>query len=252
MLVKSEGIVLRETKFEETDKILNIFSLKYGKIHAIARGALRPRSPFIASSQVFSYSEYTFYKGKNFYHISQGDILDSFYDIREDMNRLLYGTYLLELIDSSIVEEEPNEKLFKLLIKALSILSNMDDDFLKFVISFEIKYISFLGFRPFLDNCVMCGKDVNDKLRFSIKQGGIICENCSNLEKTSRYMDGTMLKYLKLLLYTSLDNLDEIKMPKDVMIKLQDILVQYILTCIEKDHFNSLNFIKSIEKNGGA
>lgn len=252
MLVKSEGIVLRETKFEETDKILNIFSLKHGKIHAIARGALRPRSPFIASSQVFSYSEYTFYKGKNFYHMSQGDILNSFYDIREDMNRLLYGTYLLELVDSSIVEEEPNEKLFKLLIKALSVLSNMDDDFLKFIISFEIKYISFLGFRPCLDSCVICGKDINETLRFSIKQGGIICEDCFGLEKTSRYMDKSMLKYLKLLLYTSLDNLGEIKLPKDVMTKLQDILVQYILTCIEKDHFNSLNFIKSIEKNGGA
>ena len=64
MLVKSEGIVLREVKFEETNKILTIFSRKYGKITAMARGALRPRSPLIASSQVFSYSDYNFIKEK--------------------------------------------------------------------------------------------------------------------------------------------------------------------------------------------
>ncbi|MBU5293999.1 DNA repair protein RecO [Anaerosalibacter bizertensis] len=251
MLVKSEGIVLREVKFEETNKILTIFSRKYGKITAMAKGALRPRSPLIASSQVFSYSDYNFYKGKSFYHVNQGDIIDSFYPIREDMNRLLYGAYLLELVDSSTVEEVPSEKLFELLKKGLKVLSSLNKDFLKFIIGFEIKYISFLGYRPYLNKCVLCGEDINDTLKFSISHGGVICERCFKLDPGSKKMDKRMLNYLKQLLYTSLDELDNIKIPKDVMIKIQDIMVKYILTNIEKNKFNSLDFMESIKKNGG-
>lgn len=251
MLVKSEGIVLREVRFEETNKILTIFSRKYGKIAAMAKGALRPRNPLIASSQVFSYSDFTFYKGKSFYHVNQGDIIDSFYSIREDMNRLMYGAYLLELVDSSIIEELPNEKLFDLLIKGLQVLSTLDKDFLKFIVGFEIKYISFLGYRPYLNQCVLCGENIDNSIRFSIRHGGVICRKCFQSDSHSINMNISMLNYLQHLLYTPLDELNDIKIPKDVMVKLQEIMVKYILTSIEKRKFNSLKFIKMIEKNGG-
>lgn len=251
MLVNSEGIVLREVRFEDTDKILTVFSRKYGKIHAMAKGALRPRSSLLACSQVFAYSYYTFFKGKSFYHINQGDIIDPFYNIRENMNRLLYGSYLLELVDSSIVEEEPNDKLFKLLIKGLSVLSNMNSDFMKFIISFEIKYISFIGYRPLLDTCVICGQDIKNPVGFSRKHGGAICNSCNQVDSLNEPMNSVMLKYLQLLLFTSLDDLDNLKIPKDIMFKLQDLMVKYILTCLEKDKFRTLEYIKSINNIGG-
>ncbi len=251
MLVNSEGIVLREVRFEDTDKILTVFSRKYGKIHAMAKGALRPRSSLLACSQVFAYSYYTFFKGKSFYHINQGDIIDPFYNIRENMNRLLYGSYLLELVDSSIVEEEPNDKLFKLLIKGLSVLSNMNSDFMKFIISFEIKYISFIGYRPLLDTCVICGQDIKNPVGFSRKHGGAICNSCFQEDSLNEPMNSVMLKYLQLLLFTSLDDLDNLKIPKDIMFKLQDLMVKYILTCLEKDKFRTLEYIKSINNIGG-
>lgn len=251
MLVKSEGIVLREVRFEDTDKILTVFSRKYGKIHAMAKGALKPRSSLLACSQVFAYSDYTFFKGKSFYHVNQGDIIDAFYDIRENMNRLLYASYLNELVDSSIVEEEPNEKLFKLLIKGLSVLSNMNRNFMKFVISFEIKYISFIGYRPSLDKCVLCGHEIKEPFSFSIKHGGVICKNCFQVGNLNEPMNFIMLKYLQLLLFTSLDDLDNLKIPEDIMFKLQELMVKYILTCLEKDKFRTLEFIKSINNIGG-
>mgnify|MGYP001305663951 CR=1 FL=1 len=252
MLVKSKGIVLREVRFEDTNKILTIFSYKYGKINAISKGALRPRSPLLASSQIFSYSDYTFFKGKSFYHVNQGDIIDSFYDIRKDMNRFLYASYLVELVESCIVEEQPNEKLFLLLIKGLSILSKLNSGFLKFSIAFEVKYISFIGYRPCLNRCVLCGNNSMDKIKFSFKNGGIICSNCYDMDKNSYPFDIEMLKYLQLLLFNSLDDLNNLKIPEDMMFKLQSIMVKYILTCLEKTKFKTLEYINGINKNGGV
>ncbi len=251
MLVKSEGIVLKEIRFKDTSKILTIFSKDFGKIHAMAKGAYRPKSQLTGCTQVFGYSDFTFFKGRNFYHINQGDIINSFYDLRENMERLMYGSYILELVEYSIVEEEPNEKLFLLLIKGLNVLSKLEKNFLKFVIAFELKYISFLGYRPYLDKCVVCGRNNYNRVKFSYRQGGIICEKCFETDPYCKKIDRNVIMYLKQLLYSPLDQLESIKIPKDVMSNLHEIMVKYILINIEKDNFNSLKLIETITKNGG-
>ena len=99
-MLRTEGIVLKEMRYKDTSKILSIYTKKYGKITAMARGAYRPKSKIIANTQLFSYNEYQLYKGRNFYYINQADIIDSFYDIRERIERVVYGQYMLELIEN--------------------------------------------------------------------------------------------------------------------------------------------------------
>lgn len=251
MLVNSEGIVLREIRFEETDKILTIFSRRNGKVHAMAKGSLRPRSPLLACSQTFVYSNFCFFKGKNFYHINQGDIINSYYPIRENLNRLFYGAYLLELIDSVIVEEEPNENLFKLLSKGLNVLSYLDDDFLKFIIAFELKYISFAGYRPVLDRCVICNSKLSEDNKFSFREGGVLCHKCFEKDYMAQGISIKNIMNMKLLLFTPLDKLDTLNIPKDATFKIHDLLVKYILISIDKTRFKSLDYIKTLDNYGG-
>lgn len=251
MHTKTEGIVLKEMRFRETSKILTIYSRKHGKISAMARGAYRPKSQLIANTQHFSYNEYYLYKGKNFYYINQAIIIDSFYSIRENLNRLMYGSYLLELIEISNLEEEPNEKLFLLLRKGLMVLSQLDRDFLKFILAYELKYISFLGYKPLLDQCVNCNNKDFTQISFNIELGGIVCNKCSNKGYYSEYMDINMYKAMKSLLYTPLDKLNYLKIPKDTLFKLHEIMVKYILNKIERKEFRTLKMIKSMKENGG-
>ncbi|NMA85915.1 MAG: DNA repair protein RecO, partial [Tissierellia bacterium] len=228
MHTRTEGIVLKEMRFKETSKILTIYSRKHGKIHVMARGAYRPKSQLIANTQHFSYNNYYLYKGRNFYYINQAEIIDSFYSIRENLNRLMYGSYLLELTEVSNLEEEANEKLFLLLRKGLMVLSQLDRDFLKFVLAYELKYISFLGYRPFLDKCVSCGNENPIKISFNIELGGIVCSECLK-NGYLEYMDSNMYNAMRVLLYTPLDKLDCLKIPKDTLFKLHEIMVKYIL-----------------------
>ena len=251
MNIKDEGIVLKELRFKETSKILTILTKKHGKIHAMARGAYRPKSQLMVSTQPFSYNNYIFFKGRNFYYINQADIIDSFYPIREDMNRIVYGSYLLELADISILEEDDVERLFLLLKKGLDVLSKLDKDFLSFILAYELKFISFLGYKPLLDRCVVCGrKDIQD-FKFNIEYGGIICDKCSIVESNSEYMDLSMYNCMKELLYTPLDKVDLIRVSRKTMFKLHDIMVKYILHKIDRNKFNSLDIMKFISKGGG-
>lgn len=247
-MLKTEGIVLKEMRYRDTSKILSIYTKKYGKVSVMARGAYKPRSMIIANTQPFSYNEYQLYKGKSFYYLNQGDIIDSFYSIREKMERVVYGQYMLELMDKSIPEEQENERLFMLLLKGLQVLSSLDKDYLKYIIAYELKFISFLGYRPFLDKCVLCGSLDKSNIKYSIQEGGIICSNCFTKDPFSIYIDNEILDVMQKLLYSPLEKTSDVKVSKDYIYKLHNIIVEYILYNIDRKKFNTLNIMESLGK----
>ncbi len=246
-MLKTEGIVLSEMRYRDTSKILNIYTKKHGKIHVMARGAYRPKSAIIASTQPFSQSEYLFNKGRNFYYLNQASLINPFYDIRKDLDRFLYGSYILELMDKSTLEEESSQKLYLLLLKGLETLSSLERDFQKFFIAFGFKYISFLGYRPSLSSCAHCGNSLNGKVKFSLMEGGLICVNCFTSDLSAKNIDKYMVDCMIALLYTSLDDLEDIDIDSRSLRKLQSIIEEYILYNIDRKDFNSLKILNSLK-----
>ena len=54
IVLDTQGIVLRAVKYRDKDLILTIFTRKYGKVSAIAKGAQGQKSRFLSASQLFS------------------------------------------------------------------------------------------------------------------------------------------------------------------------------------------------------
>ena len=241
---KTQGIVLSELRYRDTSKILTIYTRELGKVSVMAQGAYRPKSRLLANTQPFSYNEFQFSKGKNFYYINQADIIDTFYDIRNKMERIVFGFFMLELIDKSIVEEEENERIFILLLKGLNILSKLDKDYLKFIISYELKYISFLGYRPQISSCVNCNQ-TNSIRSFSISQGGLLCSSCFHLDNNPRQITMEQVDLMNKLLYTSMDKLGEIKADNKILIPINRLIIDYILYNIDRKEFKSLKLLNS-------
>lgn len=249
-MLRTEGIVLGEIRYKDTSKILHIFTKRFGKINVMAKGAYRPKSQLIANTQSFSYNYYIFHRGRSFYYIKQADIINSFYNIRDNMDRILLGFYILELIEKSTPEEEPNEKLFLLTIRALEVLERLDSGYLKFIIAFELKYISFLGYRPHLEACVECGTvEFSNNIRFSNIYGGILCRNCTSRDITAVNIDLSLRNKINKLLYTSLDRLDRVLINANDLNRIQDIVKNYILYSIDRKEFNCLKHFKLMNKN---
>lgn len=244
-MIKTEGIVLKEIKYQETSKILSIYTKKLGKISVMAQGANRPKSRLIANTQIFSYNEYQLTQGRNFYYINQADIIDSFYNIRENMDRMVYGFYILELIEKSVAAEETNERIFLLVEKTLRILAALTDNYLKLIVAFELKYISFLGYRPYLSACVMCGNGESTGYRFSNSEGGLICTNCYTKDISAKTISINDYEAMIKLIYIELDKLDDLKISEEVLYKIHNILEEYILYNIDRKGFNSLEFYRS-------
>ena len=80
--VKMNGIILAEHNLGDFDKMLTMLTPGSGKISCIAKGARRPKSTLLATTQMFCFGEYLMYKGTNTYHINSAEIIEVFYNLR--------------------------------------------------------------------------------------------------------------------------------------------------------------------------
>ena len=123
MVSNVNGIVIKETAAGETGKRILVITREHGKMLLSARGSRNAKSSIMAAAQLFSYCEFTIFEGRGFYSVTQADVKESFYGIRNDFERLAYGAYILELTEKATFEEMENNMAFELLLKTLSVLS---------------------------------------------------------------------------------------------------------------------------------
>jgi len=249
MIYKTDAVVLRKNKISESDVILTLFSRKLGKIRAVSKGGRRPKSKLSPASHIFVFSEFIIVKGKELDKISSADIHESFYKIREDLSKLAYASYFSELCDSVIVEGVTNNRLFDTFLKTLSLITHKDEDFELIKLGFQLKLLDYSGLRPELNKCVVCGDGKLERIRFSIPQGGLICDNCSSKYNSNSYLiNSTMLKVMNYMIKTDIVTISKIKLNPGIINKLNIIIDKYIQFHLERKTFKSLEFLNSIKK----
>ena len=119
MQVKTRGIVLSETPYSETSKILNVLTEDYGLIGIISKGCKNMKSKLRGVSNKMNYSEYTInYKEKGLSTLIEGNTINSFKNIYTNMKKAMYSFYLIDLI-SQVLKENNNKEIFNLLVPAL-------------------------------------------------------------------------------------------------------------------------------------
>lgn len=234
-LIKTKGLVIKEQPYKEQDKILTIFTEDEGKVQCIARGVRRQKSGLLASTQIFAYSEFVYYPGKNFGIINQSNLIEAFYPLRNDLTKMALASYLLDLIYNAYEFYQKSPEILKLLLHVLFYMAGdkaQNDQVL--VGAFQLKLISYLGYRPVLESCVMCQSDGEISL-FSIENNGVVCRNCRS--KTAGYLyklNPAMLEMLRDFLRQPIKLLKDRDTDPAEAIKLNDLLDHYIAYCIGK------------------
>ncbi|GMQ56386.1 DNA repair protein RecO [Vallitalea sediminicola] len=240
--IKTKGIVISEMPIGENDKRIVMITKEKGKITAFARGARKMNSMFLAGSQLFSYGEYILYKGKSSaYTIKQVQLIESFHNIRSDIDKLAYGLYVLEFCEYITQENVPNNYLMKLMLKTLQVLVKKVSDYDLTVRIFELKAMSYIGYTPNVISCVNCGENY-ENYYFSIKLGGIICKTCSNEQKFVSNINNTTIYTMRYILSTSVDKLFSFQIDATIKYELTMIMKKYIEYHLNHK-FKSLDFL---------
>ncbi len=183
MILKTEAIVLKTFDFRETSRIATFFTKEYGKVKGVLKGIRKDPRKFGSYLDKFSVNDIVYYQylRSDLHLISQCDLKQYFFAVREDYRRNMAAQYALELIDIIMPAEEPSPKIYRLLLDYLEALETIRD-IDKLVHVFQVKILLLSGFRPHLDTCVKCRKKVEGKAYFSLRSGGLVCAKCPTTE----------------------------------------------------------------------
>jgi DNA repair protein RecO (recombination protein O) len=151
---KTEGIIVKRKDFREADRILTIFTRTHGKIIVRASGIRRipsRRSPHV---ELLNYCSISLYQGRAFPILVEAQTIESFAEIKQDLQKIGYAFHLCELIDGLCPENQENQLVFDLLQRTLKKISfvtvenhlSKDQDIMLIVKQFQIELLSLLGY----------------------------------------------------------------------------------------------------------
>ncbi len=194
------AIVLRCVNYRDNDRMLTLFSPTQGRIEALARGCRKPRSPILNASEMFALGDFELYQKGAHLTVISATLIETFYPLRQDFDRLAVGTYLLGVAEGFIQPGVPAQELFMLLLHTLSRLTFSDQPWKPLVSGFLLHLSASEGFKPRLQHCVHCGKRLTEgeSTWFDHNEGGLVCRDCHLQSQTP--VSAAQAKWMRTML----------------------------------------------------
>ncbi|GIO23105.1 DNA repair protein RecO [Oceanobacillus sp. J11TS1] len=225
MLEQIDGIVLKTKDYGETHKLVTIYSGKFGKFQALAKGAKKPKSRMAAVTQPFIFARFFVYLGSGLSTIQQGELLNSHRTIREDFVKTAYCSYIAELTDKLLENKDMDPYIFGQFQQTLEWIEENDQAEIP-IMMYELKLYKKAGFAPVLNQCTNCGR-VQQPFFFSIVEGGFLCPACRHVDPEAVELSPKFAKLLYLFSEVELERIGTIQMKPENVKKLQAILQAY-------------------------
>jgi len=186
----------------------------------VAKGARRLQNKLMPTSQVFAFSDMILYRGKgDTYYINSAELIESFYSLRIDYDKLECAMACLKFIKKNIKEKQASVQMLKLLLNTIYLLSvgEKDAGFVKDV--YELKATCLLGYTPRVRACVECGE--NNTVGFSMKKNGMVCKNCGIIDKSLIELKPGTIAAIKYIVSSDLKKLFSFNITEDIVKELQ-------------------------------
>ena len=109
-----DGLVVREMAWGENDKRLVLLTADRGRIPVLAKGARSMRSKYVNTTQLFTYGNYEITERNGYAWLGGASILEPFWGIRDDIDRLALASYIVDVAGELTGEEEPAGDILRL------------------------------------------------------------------------------------------------------------------------------------------
>ena len=125
MHMRTKALVLRETAYKESDKILTLLTQEAGKLTASARGCRKKGSAIAAGCQLLVWSDLVLYEYRGRWTVQEVAVEREFRGMRQDLVKFALGCYGAEVTELLAVEGVPNPELLSLLLNSLHALDRL-------------------------------------------------------------------------------------------------------------------------------
>jgi DNA repair protein RecO (recombination protein O) len=220
------GLILKETKVGEADKILTILVKDVGKLSVSAKGARRTKGVLSSGTSLFTYADFTIQTGTKHHFLLQVDIIESFYALTSELITLSYASYFAELADKTTIFDNPaNQTLFL----TINILKRLADKKLSPLLAapiYELKLLQYNGFMPNIEYCINCGKP-HDNI---MSPSGTLCKVCAKYAYKTININDTLLYTIMYIMANEPPHLLDFSIDTQLLKPLGDITSNMIDT----------------------
>ena len=221
-IVDVKGLVLNETNYSDSSKILNVLTSEYGLIGIISKGCRNLKSKLRGSSRKLVYGTFHFYYKENgLSTLISIDVINDYPKTIMNLERVVYASYLLDLT-RQVVKQSKDSNILPLVVSSLDKIENgLNPAVVTSIL--ELKYLDFLGVSPVVTGCAVCGKTTNI-VSLSPTAGGFICKDCYQNEG---YYSEKAIKLLQMYYYVDLEKITKIDVNPKVNEEINKFLEDY-------------------------
>lgn len=243
MIERVEGIIIKDASYSETSKLLTLITKEHGIINLLAKGAKTLKSPLRSTTTKLTHGYFNIiYKESKLSTLKEVDTIDYYKNIKKDINKISYATYILELVEQ-VIKQTNNEEVFDNLIASLK---KIEEGFNPLVITniLELKCLDYLGVMPILDCCSVCGNE--NIITISADQGGYLCKNC---RKEETIVDEKTIKLIRMFYYVDINKIEKLEISKKISEEINYFLNSYYERYTGL-YLKSKKFIEKLSKVG--
>lgn len=237
-----EGIVLSEVNYSESSKILNVLTKEYGLIGIMSKGCRNVKSKLRGVSRKLIYGTFNvYYKESGVSTLINVDLINSFPKTMMDLERISYSSFILDLV-LQVVRQNDDKKIFDLLRDSLI---KIEEGLNPLVITniLELKLLEYLGVKPNLDCCSLCGSTKNI-VSLSGSNHGFVCSKCFT---NQRITNNDVIKTIRLYDYIEMSSITKLDIDKNIIKDINTFIDEYYERYTGL-YIKSKDFIKQINR----
>lgn len=149
MIESAHGIILRTRLLTETSLVNHWLTSKFGRIATVAKGAKRPKSPFLGKLDLFYETDFSFARSRksDLHILREVRLRETHTAIRENLFLLRQAAYACAFIEQATETDTPLPAIFDLLQNFLKCLCRQSPS-AQIIFAFELKLLRELGLEP--------------------------------------------------------------------------------------------------------
>jgi DNA repair protein RecO (recombination protein O) len=237
---RTKGIIIKKVDRNEADQLFTVYTEDFGKIDVLGRGIRKTASKLRSGIETIYFSEIEFIQGKNYKTLTDAILIDNFWNLRKDLERLALALKISENLDNLIHNQETDLKIWNLVTRTFQELNNPNFKFSIYNLQYYYFFwnlLSVLGYRPELYNCPVCRQKLKpEKIYFNQEEGGVICRNCFLKKKESGVeVELNAIKVLRIILDKKKEIIYKLKIEDNSLNSLRDLSQKYLSFLLDRD-----------------
>jgi len=189
-LLTSEAVILRTWPVREADLVVSFFTRDYGRLHGLAKHALRSRKRFGGALEPTTLVRAWFrpQPRQDFVRLDQLEILRSPLSAPVDLARMAVLSCYAELMDEALPEHDPQDAVFRLALAVFNetraATSESSQPWMALTY-FLLWMTRLLGLLPEMSRCTLCGQPLPPGgAAFSPTRDGCFCSRHAQPDST--------------------------------------------------------------------